>query len=165
MSQPMLWEQSIHHFDLMRFVYEAEPARISARTFNPSWSMYRDDATVSALITFTNGIEVSYQGTWAGSWDNLGFEWRSDCARGIAVQGAMFGDLRYALRDDPELTSIALPDEEPWVDDARGLLEDFVGHLRSGTPLPCSGVDHLSSLRMVEACIRASRGEGTVDLQ
>ena len=127
--------------------------------------MYDDDANVGALISFTGGIEVTYQGTWAGNWQQMGFEWRTECERGVAVQKEMFGDLRYALRDDPELSSVALREEEPWVDDARGLLEDFVGHFRDGTPLPCSGTDHLNSLRMVEACIRASEGEGTVDLQ
>ena len=164
MSQPMLWEQSIHHFDLMRFVYDAEPLRISARTFNPSWSMYRGHANVGALITFTEGIEVTYQGTWAGNWQRMGFEWRTECERGIAVQTDMFGGLGYALRDDPELTPVALTEEEPWVDDARALLQDFVDHLRKGAPLPCPGDDHLISLRMVEACIQASRGDGTVVL-
>ena len=164
MAQPMLWEQSIHHFDLMRFVYDAEPERISATTFNPSWSMYADDANVSALISFEGGIEVTYQGTWAGNWQQMGFEWRTDCELGIAVQGDMFGDLAYAFRDDPKLSTVSLADEEPWVDDARRLLEDFVGHFRDGTPLPCPGTDHLKSLRMVEACIRASSGEGTVSL-
>ena len=75
-----------------------------------------------------------------------------------------FGDLVYAFRDDPKLSTVSLADEEPWVDDARRLLEDFVGHFRDGTPLPCPGTDHLKSLRMVEACIRASSGEGTVSL-
>ena len=164
MPQPMLWEQSIHHFDLMRFVYGAEPVRISARTFNPSWSMYQGHANVGALITFTGGVEVTYQGTWAGNWQQMGFEWRTECQRGIAVQEEMFGALRYALRDDPELTPVDLPKEEPWVDDARALLQDFVSHLRAGTPLPCSGADHLNSLRMVEACIRSSAGEETVFL-
>ncbi len=164
MTQPMLWEQSIHHFDLMRFVYGAEPVRISARTFNPSWSMYEGDANVGALITFTGGIEVNYQGTWAGNWQEMGFEWRTECRRGIAVQREMFGALGYALRDDQELTPVSLPEEEPWVDDARGFLRDFVSHFRDGTPLPCPGIDHLNSLRMVEACIRSSAGEGAVSL-
>lgn len=164
MSQPMLWEQSIHHFDLMRYVYDAEPVRISARTFNPSWSMYDDDANVSALISFAGGIEVSYHGTWAGNWRRMGFEWRTECRDGVAVQGDMFGRLGWARRDDAELTPVDLPDEEPWVDDARALLADFVAHLRDGAPLPCPGDDHLNSLRMVEACVRASSGEGTVDL-
>jgi predicted dehydrogenase len=164
MPQPMLWEQSIHHFDLMRFVYDAEPVRISARTFNPSWSMYEGDANVGALITFTDDIQVTYQGTWAGNWQRMGFEWRTECRRGVAVQGEMFGALAYALRDDPELTPVPLVDEEPWVDDARGLLDDFVGHLREGVPQPCSGTDHLNSLRMVEACIQASVDGETVCL-
>ena len=164
MSQPMLWEQSIHHFDLMRFVYDAEPVAISARTFNPSWSMYGGDANVGALITFSGGIEVTYQGTWAGNWQQMGFDWRTECQRGIAVQGEMFGALSYAFRDDPELTPVDLPDDEPWVDDARAFLVDFVSHLKDGTPLPCPGTDHLNSLRMVEACIRSSEGEGTVSL-
>ena len=139
MPHPMLWEQSVHHFDLMRFVYDAEPVRISARTFNPSWSMYQGDANVSALITFTGGIEVNYQGTWAGNWQRLGFEWRTECEQGIAVQEEMFGALSYARRDDAERTPVSLPLEEPWVDDAKALLHDFVRHLREGTPLPCSG--------------------------
>jgi predicted dehydrogenase len=164
MSHPMLWEQSIHHFDLMRFVYDAEPVLVSARTFSPAWSMYEGDANVGALITFGDGIEVTYHGTWAGNWRKMGFDWRTECQKGVAVQAEMFGKLGYALRDEPELTSVALPKEEPWVDDARGLLEDFVAHFRDGTALPCSGTDHLQSLRIVDACIRASGGEGTVRL-
>ncbi len=162
MKQPMLWEQSVHHFDLMRFVYGAEPVRISARTFNPSWSMYEGDANVGALITFTGGLEVTYQGTWAGNWRNMGFEWRTECRQGIALQEEMFGALSYALRDDPELTPVKLPESEPWVDDARALLADFVNHFQEGAPLPCPGTDHLKSLRMVDACIRSSDGEETI---
>jgi predicted dehydrogenase len=164
MAHPMLWEQSVHHFDLMRFVYDDEPARISARTFNPSWSMYEGDANVTALITFQSGIEVAYQGTWASNWRTMGFEWRTECRRGIAVQKDMFGDLGYALRDDPELTPVPLPEEEPWVDDARRFLGEFVRHLQEGTPLPCPGTDHLSSLRMVDACIRSAGSEVSVRL-
>lgn len=164
MAHPMLWEQSIHHFDLMRFVYDAEPISVSARTFNPSWSMYEGDANVGALISFVGGIEVTYQGTWAGNWKQMGFEWRTECREGVAIQRDMFGDLGFALRDDEELTPVELSSAEPWTDDARALLRDFVGHFRDSTPLPCSGADHLNSLRMVEACIRSSSGEGTVSL-
>jgi predicted dehydrogenase len=156
MPQPMLWEQSIHHFDLMRHVYRAEPVRIAARTSNPSWSMYAGDANVAALIDFEGGLTVTYHGTWAGNWDRLGFDWRTDCARGVAIQAEMFGGLGYALRDDPALTPVALPPAEPWADDAAALLAAFVAHVLDGAPLECSGADHLKSLRMVEAAIRAS---------
>jgi len=163
MVQPMLWEQSIHHFDLMRHVYGAEPTGIAARTWNPPWSMYAGDANVAALISFDCGIEVTYQGTWAGNYDHLGFNWRTDCALGIAVQAEMFGALSYARRDDRAMTPVPLPPHEIWIDDAAGLLADFVAHLLDGAPLHCSGADHLKSLRMVEACILSSTTGQTID--
>ncbi|AXC50970.1 gfo/Idh/MocA family oxidoreductase [Paracoccus suum] len=162
MPQPMLWEQSIHHFDLMRFVYGADAVAISARTWNPPWSMYRGDANVSALITLDNGIEVTYQGTWAGSHDSPGFDWRTDCAEGIAVQTDMFDGLVQGRRHEP-LAPVPLPPIEPWVDDAAGLLDDFLRHLLHGGPAPCTGADHLNSLRMVEACIESARTGQTID--
>ena len=163
MDQPMLWEQSIHHFDLMRFVYDAEPVAISARTFNPSWSMYRGDAVVSALITFTGGLEVTYQGTWAGNWRPMTFHWRTETPHGVVIQADMFGALGYARRDDPALTPVTLPATEPWVDDAAALLADFIAHLRDGAPVPCPGTDHVCSLRMVAACIESSMTGRAVD--
>jgi predicted dehydrogenase len=163
MDQPMLWEQSIHHFDLMRFVYDAEPTAVSARTFNPSWSMYRGDANVAALITFTGGLEVTYQGTWAGNWRPMTFTWRTETPRGVVVQADMFGALGYARRDDPALTPVALPVTEPWVDDASALFADFVAHVRDGAPLPCPGADHVRSLRVVAACMESSTTGRAVD--
>ena len=163
MDQPMLLEQSIHHFDLMRHVYDAEPLAIAARTWNPPWSMYRGDANVAALITFERGIEVTYQGTWAGNRNHLGFDWRTDCAHGIALQADMFGALSFARRDDPGMTPVALPETEIWRDDAAALLADFVAHLLDDAPLSCSGADHLKSLRMVEACIRSAATGSTIN--
>jgi predicted dehydrogenase len=84
MVHPMLWEQSIHHFDLLRFVYEDEPTDVYARTFNPSWSMYRDDTNVSAIFSFAGGRTVNYQGTWQSSHVTPGFEWRSECSEGVS---------------------------------------------------------------------------------
>lgn len=163
MAQPMLWEQSIHHFDLMRFVYDADPVSIHARTFNPSWSMYRGDANVAALITFTGGLEVTYQGTWAGNWQKMTFDWRTETPVGVAIQADMFGAVSFARRDDAALTAVALPVTEPWVDDAAALLADFVDALMHGRPVPCSGADHVISLRMVEACIASSTSGHAID--
>ncbi len=164
MRHPMLWEQSVHHFDLMRFVYGSEPLRISARTWNPPWSMYAHDANVAALFTFANGVEVTYQGTWAGNRDRLSFDWRTDCARGIAVQADMFGALSFALRDDPAPTPVDLPPHDPWISDATALFAAFLAHALDGAPLECSGADHLQSLRMVEAVSQASATSQTITI-
>lgn len=163
MAQPMLWEQSIHHFDLLRYVYRSEPVQVYARSFNPSWSMYADDANVSALFTFANGMTVNYQGLWQSGWQQPGFTWRHDCKDGVVMQNDQFGDLHFARHGDADLTAVPLPPYEQWYDDAVMLLAAFVAALKGEAELTCTGRDHLHSLRMVEACIVSSREGRAVD--
>lgn len=160
MVHPMLWEQSVHHFDLMRYVYGTDALRVMANTFNPSWSHYAGDTNVAALFDFTNGMHVTYQGTWQGGLDRLDFDWRTDCTHGVVAQRDMFGDLQMARRADGALAAVPLPPHEPWISDATGLLASFVATLHGTSPPECTGRDHLHSLAMVEACIASSdRGE------
>lgn len=165
MDQPMLWEQSIHHFDLMRFVYGVEPIRVRGHTFNPSWSMYADDANVSAIIDFQGNFTVNYQGTWAGNFDRLDFDWRTDCTAGILHQRDMFGDLVMALRSDPVMTEVALAPDKPWVTDITVLTRMFVNACRGTGPQECTGRDHLQSLYMLEACILSSDRKSAVEIE
>ncbi|MDE2949672.1 MAG: Gfo/Idh/MocA family oxidoreductase [Chloroflexota bacterium] len=165
MRHPMLWEQSIHHFDLMRYVYEQEPLRISCRAWNPDWSMYAHESNVSALIEFDGGMIVNYHGLWQGNWAVPGFEWRSECSEGIITQRGQFGQLYYASRDDEKLTPVSLPPHERWITETRALFERFVNHALDGAVLECGGRDHLMSLAMLEACIRSSEQKSAVDVR
>ena len=160
----MLWEQSIHHFDLMRAVYGQEPVRVQCQTWNPSWSMYAHDSNVAALFEFDGGMRVNYQGTWQGSWAVPGFEWRTECADGIIMQRDEFGALFYARRDDAELTPVPLPPHERWISETQALFDAFVDHVVDGAPLQCSGRNHLNSLAMLEACIQSSAAGSGVDI-
>lgn len=164
MSQPMLWEQSIHHFDLMRFVYASEPVRVYARTFNPSWTMYADDTNVSAIIDFDNGLSVSYQGTWQGNWSVMGFEWRTECTEGIVVQNEMFGDLGYAARSSNDLTGVSMTADEPWITDATRLFAAFADTLLGRAAPQCTGRDHLQSLKILQACILSSERAQAIEM-
>jgi predicted dehydrogenase len=157
MDQPMLWEQSIHHFDLMRYVYGQEPVLIQAKTWNPPWSMYQSDANVAALITFDKGMIVNYQGTWQSGWAEPRFEWRTDCTNGVISQQDQFGKLFFAQQAEPNLSAIPLSPHEMWITETSGLLEAFLNCVIDGEPLQCSGRDHLMSLAMVEACAVSSR--------
>jgi predicted dehydrogenase len=163
MDHPMLWEQSIHHFDLLRYVYGAEPTLIHCHTWNPTWSMYRDDTNVSALFVFDNGMTVNYQGTWQSGWATPGFEWRTDCTNGVLTQKEQFGDLFYAQQSDETLTPVDLPPHERWITETTGLLNAFLDTVLDGAPLQCSGADHLRSLAMLEACVISSRERRSVE--
>ncbi len=164
MQHPMLWEQSIHHFDLMRYVYDAEPEYVQAHTFNPSWTMYASDANVAALIGFKGGFHVTYQGTWQSGHEPMNFNWRTDGSEGIVVQQEMFGGLAWAKRMEKSLTPVPLPEHFAWITDAEALLGRFVAMLRGSVPFECTGRDHLQSLLMLEACILASDRRATVTI-
>lgn len=164
MAHPMLWEQSIHHFDLLRFVYDQEPVSVQCQTWNPSWSMYEDDTNVAAIIRFDGGMIVNYQGTWQGNWNTPHFEWRTECTQGIISQRDQFGALYYARRDDADLSPVDLPPHETWITETAGLLDAFVRSVVDGAPLECSGRDHLVSLAMLEACIQSSAQQRSVPI-
>ncbi len=164
MDQPMLWEQSIHHFDLLRYLYGSDPVTVQARTWNPSWSMYQSDANVAALFTLANGMVINYQGTWQSGWSQPRFEWRTDCTNGVISQRDQFGDLYYAQHAATELTNVPLPPHELWITETEGLLAAFTDTVLDGKPLQCSGRDHVMSLAMVYACVLSSREDRCVKI-
>jgi predicted dehydrogenase len=156
MRHPMMLEQSIHHLDLLRFCCGREPLEVACRTFNPPWSMYAHDANVACLIGFEGGLEASYLGTWTGGWNELQFEWRTDCADGVIIQRQLFADLATARTGDGALTPVVLPEARAFIDDSRALLDAFIAAVGAGRPPPCDGRDHLRSLALCFAAIEAA---------
>ena len=153
MHQPMLYEQTIHHIDEIRYVYGREIERVWCRCHNPPWSMYRDDATVTALLELEGDLLVNYLGTWAGQTKVQDFLWRTDCTAGALFQHDLFADLRVTRgADSSEVEPIPLPHQEPLVDDARLMLADVVAQIRQGDLRPHpSGIDHLKTFGAIAA--------------
>lgn len=153
MRQPMLYEQSIHHLDLFRYVYQAEAQRVWCRCHNPPWSMYADDATVAALIEMDNGMLVDYFGTWAGQTLRHEFAWRTDCERGALVQRDQFSDLHLIRPDSDVEELVPTPEIENFVDDTRAMLNHIALQLLDGVERPHpSGLDHLRTMALTVAC-------------
>lgn len=65
LEMPLIQDMSVHHFDLIRFLLDANAVDIFARSFNPPWSAYPGLASTEAVIRMKNGIVVGYSGTWA----------------------------------------------------------------------------------------------------
>jgi myo-inositol 2-dehydrogenase / D-chiro-inositol 1-dehydrogenase len=165
MRQPMLWEQSIHHFDLMRFVYNREIQRLWCRCHNPPWSMYADDATVVTMFEMDDDLLVNYFGTWSGQTRVGEFTWRTDCQRGSLLQRKVFSDLRLAREGSNVEEPIDLPEIEDYVDDTRAMLSDVARQLLDGVAVPHpSGIDHLRTLAVVAACEESTNTGKPVEL-
>jgi predicted dehydrogenase len=159
MHQPMLYEQTIHHIDELRFVYDREVEHVWCRCHNPRWSMYQDHATVAAILEMTGDLLVNYFGTWAAQTKLTQFLWRTDCDNGALFQHEMFSDLRIARGKDADTVEpIPLPAQEQLVDDARLLLTHVIEQLLAGsTSIEPSGRDHLRTLGVIAACEESDR--------
>jgi predicted dehydrogenase len=180
MAYPMLLEQSIHHFDLLRYCYCAEVESLVADSWRPSWSTYDSDCCVSVLFRFENGVRVNYLGTWTASWNKMTFHWRTEFESGVLIQRSQFDDLvrvdfrpklglsgrRFKTADESEP---AEPEElapcVPFVDDSRRLLAEWVGAIRGDIDPTTTGHDHLRSLCMVWACIESLKTRRWVELR
>ena len=167
MKQPMLWEQSIHHFDLIRFIYKSNIKKVFATTFNPPWSMYAHDTNVNALLELENGMKVNYIGNWQSNCKSLNFEWRTDCTNGIIIQKKQFADLNYRTTKSSKFKKIKLKKFKMWSDDANLLLIDFIKKLsakNSDKSFLSINKDHLNSLSVVDACIKSSKTGKKINL-
>lgn len=165
MEQPMLLEQSIHHFDLIRYCYGREILSVQADTYNPADSMYAHDACVAALFQLEGGARVTYHGTWVSGWNEGGFAWRTDFAQGVALQQEIHGQFYRAAINDQVLAEVPLPEGRPFMDDTAGLLRDFVATLRGERALPCTGKDHLVTLGVTLACAESAATGERVELE
>lgn len=164
MEHPMMLEQSIHHLDLIRYVYGREVESLTCRCWNPPWSVYAHDANVTCQLTLTGGLEVIYTGTWTGGWNELKFQWRTDCPEGMIEQRELFSDIIVASTADSTPTPVPLPPCEPFLDDTAGLLRAFHSSLTKGEALPCTGTDHLESLAVCFAAIEAHQTGRRIDM-
>jgi predicted dehydrogenase len=168
MPYPLLLEQSVHHFDLIRYCYRSEVESLVADSWRPSWSTYKNDCCVSVLFRLHNGARVNYLGTWTASANEMSFSWRSDFERGTLVQREQFDDL-VRVDFDPALalsgprfkdpgqaeTEVREDLEEciPFIDDSRLLLQDFVQSIRGEAEPSTTAADHVRTLSLVQACI------------
>ena len=180
MLHPLLLEQSIHHFDLLRYCYDAEVEALVADTWKPDWSTYDGDCCASVLFRFEGGVHVNYLGTWTASWNRMDFRWRSEFTDGALIQQAQFGDLaRIDFRPDlglagPRFKEAAEAEQlqpenleafTPFVDDTRALLGEFLAAVRGETEPVTTARDHLKSLLIVQACVESIESGGWVAMR
>jgi predicted dehydrogenase len=177
MDQPMLYEQSVHHLDVMRYVFGREIQSVQARTWNPATSVYRDDSCVAAILEFDGGLIVNYLGTWTSGTNRFAFDWRIDFEGGVATQSEQFDHLGVA-RMDPStaitgplfnaaaepLRRVPLAAVSPFQTETLDLLEHAVRAARGEEPPGPTAADHLRTLLALDAIVESSRTGKRVSL-
>ncbi|MCO5219919.1 MAG: hypothetical protein M9909_13935, partial [Thermomicrobiales bacterium] len=162
-------DMAIHHWDMMRMILGCEAESIYVQRSDPIWSNYRDVASATAMLTFANGVVVSYRGSWMSS-DAPTFwagEWKMECEDGLigmtSRQGGPFGTQGDAVSIRSRSGVIQpqpLPHLPVWGRSA-GVL-DLVRWVETGEPSQNAAERNLGSLAIVEAAIK-SAASGVVE--
>ena len=166
-EQPLLVDMSIHHFDLLRLILNAEPDRVYCEAWNPTWTAFSGPSVAVASITFDD-VVVSYRGSWisagpvtpwAGDW-RLEFEhgevyWTNrddDASHDKVVIRPRTGKPRSATLRQIQWTG-------PW-----GTLSEFADALRSGREPETSGRNNLGTIALVDAMVESAARRTPVEI-
>ena len=150
MKHPLLVDMAIHHFDLMRYLFNSDASSIYCETWRPKWSWFEGDPSAAITIKMENGVHLIYTGSWVSlgwetSWDG---DWRIECSEG----GIHWNEkVKFKLKDSMnEVTERFV--SMPFEDRAYSLYE-FAEAISKDREPETSGKDNLKSLAMVFASL------------
>lgn len=152
---PLITDMSIHHFDLMRYLLKADPISVYAVSRNPSWSWYKGDVALSAVLQFEGDVDVTYHASWCstGKQSTLHGDWRIEGKDGALVWDQ--DELTYYVGDTTQMNQekIAL-DRMEYTDQAYAIRE-MMRSIEEGRQPECSGEDNIKSLAVVFAVLKS----------
>jgi predicted dehydrogenase len=178
MDEPLIVDQTIHHFDFIRGVFGLNPVRVRAHSYNPAWSWFRGNANAIVDFETDDGAFVSYSGSWVsragpdvnttidGTWDIQGdrgaIQWDHNSVTMVPQE---FADVLFrpgTLERYGQTLEVALiPIEE---EERAGVLREFADALRDRRPTETNGRQNLGSLALVLAAAEATKARGWVEI-
>ena len=157
MQYPLLVDMAIHHLDLIRSITGLNIAKVTAVSFNPTWSWYEHDCGLKMTLELDGGIPFSYSGDWSArgrftGWDG---DWRLQCEKGDLAwrDGKLSLGRSGTWCKDLAIEEIAI--QPPRFGEYSFVLHNFAEAIRSGTPAETSGSDNLYSFAAVMAGVRS----------
>jgi predicted dehydrogenase len=154
MAYPLVLDMSIHHFDLMRCLFDADVRFVEATSVNAPWNWNKGDATVMAQLELDNGVVVNYFASWVTTGWETGWnaDWRFEGSKGVLL----WERDHVALSSAPQKKRAVPLVKWPKAHQAY-LLEAFARALDTGIEPETSGRRNLNSLAATYAVVRAAK--------
>ena len=152
MMHPMGLEMAVHHFDLVRAMFDADAVSGQLQEWNPQRSPYRMGGAVEALFTMAtrkSTFPFLYSGSLVtqGTRTPWGGLWRFEFDGGTIIANNVDGQYGLFLASDGQYEFIsAFADESMGFDKS---FNHFHECIKNGEEPWPSGADNLNTLRMV----------------
>jgi predicted dehydrogenase len=157
MEFPLLLDMAIHHVDLIRAVTGRNVVKVTAYSFNPSWSWYQHDAALKMFLELEGSVFFSYSGDWSAvgrttSWNGT---WRLQGSKGSLHAEEEKVSLARCERwsKNPTVQEIISPSLVRTGQEQT--LHDFAEAIRGGTPAETSGTANLNSFFTIIAAMKS----------
>lgn len=164
---PLMMNQSIHHFDGIRWILGIEPEWCFAKSFNPDWNDCDGPTVLEATYGFSNSVLVTYSGSYVAQGRNTPYSglWRIEGSTG-QLQFIGDGD------DAPVVLSRREPEEQRELPLLRSELpgpakvcKEFLISLEEGALAPTDSTDNIKSLCMGWAADISSKEHRVVRME
>ena len=167
LTQPLLMDMAIHHFDLMCGLLKQAPQLVTCTTWNPPFSKFVEPPVGAATITFEGGTVVSYRGSWissgpatpwAGEWhmecEAGEIEWTSRANIGVSAETSLSAERVVVRPIGKRPRRVELPALDHI--DRAGALHAFAQAIHTGQEPEAAGRTNIGSLALMFATIEAA---------
>lgn len=161
MENPLLFEGSIHHFDMIRNLSESNVKTIAGRAWNPAWSSFKGNSNALFNLEMENGVKAVYEGSSnAAGFINRWHQeyYRVECEKGSVVVDRGDRIVRVYTRSGEGTQQIAEEIALPALKSGHHhILNKFLEWIDGG-PAPETNIeDNINSALVVFAAAEASK--------
>lgn len=155
MDFSLLFEGSVHHFDMMRFLSGGDCEVFQGFGWNPQWSSFKHFSSGFYLMRMDNGVHAAYEGNSSAA--GITSCWHKEYYRLEFAEGTV----EIGAGDEVQITRIGQPVEAYHApalarDGHEYLLQEFVDWLEGGTASATRIEDNLRSFALVIAAMETT---------
>jgi predicted dehydrogenase len=161
MENPLLFEGSIHHFDMIRNLSKSNCKTITGNTWNPDWSSFKSNSNALFMLEMENGVKAVYEGSSnAAGFINRWHQeyYRVECEKGSIVVDRGDRAVRIYTRGEDGTPKIEEVITLPALKTGHHyILSKFLDWLKGGTAPETNLEDNVNSALIVFAAAEAGR--------
>ena len=155
MDFSLLFEGSVHHFDMMRFLSGGDCEVFQGFGWNPQWSSFKHFSSGFYLMRMDNGVYAAYEGNSSAA--GITSCWHKEYYRLEFAEGTV----EIGAGDEVQITRIGQPVEAYHApalarEGHEYLLQEFVDWLEGGTASATRIEDNLRSFALVIAAMETT---------
>ncbi len=163
MQHVLLVDMAIHSFDQARFISGKDPVSVYCQEFNPKGSWYAHGASAIAIFEMTDGVVLTYRGSWCA--EGMNTSWECDW-RAVGSKGTCLWDGRETIKAQAaennegffrKQKDFALPVQKKLAHTVHaGVIREFIDCVKNGGTPQTICTDNIKSLAMVHAAVKSA---------